>query len=177
MMKSLATRTFLALALSSRASAFAPSATSSLYKVSGTPFASRANHITSTRRYMSSGEPVTTIDKQGLNEILEDIENSSREESGYVVIDVRGQDEIAYTGKLADCVETLPLPLIAQAGAFSMSEEDFEESFGFAKPGLDETIVFSCKAGIRSMHAAQLAQMAGYSNLVNYSGGSDDWFR
>ncbi len=28
------------------------------------------------------------VDKAGLNEILEDIENSSREESGYVVIDV-----------------------------------------------------------------------------------------
>jgi len=128
---------------------------------------------------MSSGEPisVTRADKRALNEILEDVENSSREESGYVIIDVRNPDEIAYTGKLAECVETLPLPLIAQTGAFKMSEEDFEESFGFAKPALDETIVFTCKAGIRSMHAAQLAAMSGYTNLVNYSGGSDDWFR
>jgi len=58
-----------------------------------------------------------------------------------------------------------------------MSEEDFEENFGFAKPALDEKIVFSCKAGIRSMHAAQLAGMSGYTKFVNYSGGLDDWFR
>jgi Rhodanese-related sulfurtransferase len=90
---------------------------------------------------------------------------------------VRNEDEIAYTGKLSDCVETLPLPLIAQMGAFNMSEEDFEDSFGFAKPQKDETIVFTCKAGIRSMHAAQYAAMNGYSNLINYTGGAMDWFR
>lgn len=92
-------------------------------------------------------------------------------------IDVRNEDEIEYTGKLSECVETLPLPLIAQMGAFSMTEEDFEDSFGFAKPQKDETIVFTCKAGIRSMHAAQYAAMNGYSNLINYTGGAMDWFR
>jgi rhodanese-related sulfurtransferase len=92
-------------------------------------------------------------------------------------VDVRNEDEIAYTGKLSACVETLPLPLIAQMGAFRMSEEDFEENFGFAKPKQDETIIFTCKAGIRSMHAAQYAAMNGYSKLVNYSGGAMDWFR
>ena len=58
-----------------------------------------------------------------------------------------------------------------------MEEDDFEEVFGFPKPSYDETLVFSCKAGIRSMHAAQIAGMAGYTNLVNYSGGSLDWFQ
>ena len=61
----------------------------------------------------------------------------------------RGEDEIAFTGKLSDCVETLPLPLIAQMGALNMEDEDFEAQFGFAKPTMDETIVFTCKAGIR----------------------------
>jgi hypothetical protein len=65
---------------------------------------------------MSSGEriTVTQANKQVLHEILNDIENSSREESGYVVIDVRNPDEIAYTSKLVECVEPLPLPIIAQ---------------------------------------------------------------
>ncbi len=130
---------------------------------------------------MSSGggEPlqVTQVNKAGLNEILEDIENSSREESGYVVIDVRNEDEIAYTGKLAPCVQTLPLPFIFQMNVFNMEDDEFEETFGFAKPSMDETIVFTCKAGIRSMQAAQIAAMSGYTNLVNYSGGADDWFR
>jgi rhodanese-related sulfurtransferase len=62
-------------------------------------------------------------------------------------------------------------------GALTMSEEDFEASFGFAKPRLDETIVFTCKSGIRSMHAAQFAAMSGYTNIVNYTGGADEWFR
>lgn len=103
------------------------------------------------------------------------MEQSSREDSGYCVIDVRGQDEVAFTGKLSEAVNTLPLPMIAE-GALVMDEEDFQDAFGFEKPSFDETIVFTCKAGIRSQHAAQLAKMAGYTDLVDYKGGSDEWF-
>lgn len=92
-------------------------------------------------------------------------------------MDVRNVDEIIQTGKLSPCVLTLPLPAIAQFNAFAMSEEDFEDQFGFEKPSYDETIVFSCKAGIRSMQAAQWAMMNGYTKIVNYTGGSMDWFR
>eukprot|EP00979_Chaetoceros_neogracilis_P012862 scaffold3524_cov279-Chaetoceros_neogracile.AAC.1 len=163
-MRSSATRTVLAIALAKNGRAFAPISLSAIGKLSSGSLATVSPFAPgSTRRYVSSG--------------VNDIENSSREESGYVIIDVRNPDEIAYTGKLAECVETLPLPIIAQTGAFNMSEEDFEENFGFAKPALDEKIVFSCKAGIRSMHAAQLAGMSGYTKFVNYSGGLDDWFR
>jgi rhodanese-related sulfurtransferase len=182
-MRSLTARTFLAAAFAKHARAFAPASASAVAKLSNSVYvansASAAQSTTSisTRRYMSARESVTQVGKEAFNEILEDIENSSREESGYVIIDVRNRDEIAGTGKLADVVETLPLPLIAQMGAFSMEEDDFEEAFGFAKPALDETLVFTCKAGIRSMQAAQLASMAGYTNLVNYTGGSMDWFR
>ena len=48
-----------------------------------------------------------------LQKILNDITNGNGE-SGYVVIDVRGEDEVAYTGKISSHVHTLPLPLIAQ---------------------------------------------------------------
>lgn len=108
-------------------------------------------------------------------EIIDDVANSSREESGYVIIDVRGHDEVQSTGKLNDVAETLPLPYIAE-GALTMEEDDFEEAFGFSKPGLDETIVFTCKAGIRSQHAGQLAKMAGYSDILDYMGGANEWF-
>lgn len=87
-------------------------------------------------------EAIPRINKEAMTEIIEDVSSTSREESGYVIIDVRGEDEIAYTGKLNDCVETLPLPYIAQ-GALAMEEEDFKAEFGFDKPGLDETLVFS----------------------------------
>ena len=118
---------------------------------------------------------IQRIDRAAMTEIIDDVANSSRDESGYVVIDVRGEDEIRATGKLNDCVETLPLPYIAE-GALAMDEDDFEERFGFVKPALDETIVFSCKAGIRSQHAGQFAKMAGYSDILDYMGGSDEWF-
>jgi len=58
-----------------------------------------------------------------------------------------------------------------------MEEDDFLETFGFKKPQCDETFIFTCKAGIRSQVAAQVAGMEGYSNLMNYLGGADDWFR
>jgi len=123
-----------------------------------------------------SAEPgFKRINRAAMTEIIEDVANSSREESGYVIIDVRGHDEVQDTGKLNDVVETLPLPYIAQ-GAFAMEDEDFEEAFGFAKPAMDETLVFTCKAGIRSYQSAQLAQMAGYSDILEYMGGANEWF-
>jgi rhodanese-related sulfurtransferase len=130
------------------------------------------------RRFMASFDPpkVTEIGKDDMKEIVEDLENSSRDESGYVIIDVRNFDEIESTGKIADCVYSLPLPMVSE-GAFDKSEKEFEDLYGFAKPSLDETIVFSCKAGIRAMKAANIAAQSGYTNLVSYSGGADEWFK
>mmetsp|Transcript_3027 Transcript_3027/g.6629 ORF Transcript_3027/g.6629 Transcript_3027/m.6629 type:complete len:184 (-) Transcript_3027:6-557(-) len=129
-----------------------------------TPASIVSRRETITQQYMSFFDGpaeggIRRIGRPAMTEIIEDVVNSSREESGYVIIDVRGQDEIQYTGKLDDVVETLPLPYIAN-GALSMEEEEFKESFGFEKPGLDETLVFTCKAGIRSQSAGQLAKMA-----------------
>lgn len=134
---------------------------------------------TITQQYMSfnvqSEGGIPRIDMSAMKEIIEDVANSSREESGYIIIDVRGHDEVQRSGKLNDVVETLPLPYIAE-GALAMNEDDFQEAFGFDKPSLDETIVFSCAAGIRSQHAAQFAKMAGYSDILDYMGGSNEWF-
>ena len=126
----------------------------------------------------SSGDPpqIKRVDKSQMNELLQTAETEA-ENSNYIFIDVRNVDEINYTGKLSPIVQTLPLPYIAQYGVFNMDDEEFEENFGFEKPTLDQTIVFTCKAGIRSMHAAQFASQAGYTDLINYSGGADEWFR
>jgi rhodanese-related sulfurtransferase len=132
--------------------------------------------ITTTTRQMSlfGGSEEGVINKEAMTKIIEDVSSTSREESGYVIIDVRGHDEIAFTGKLNDCVETLPLPNIQ--GGLAMEEEDFKAEFGFDKPGLDETIVFSCKAGVRAKQACKLAKNAGYSKIMYYAGGSNEWF-
>lgn len=129
-----------------------------------------------TKRFMSSGGEMKHIGFDEMDALLEEYEELGREESGMLVMDVRNTDEVAYTGKLSPNTITLPLPAIMQYNVFALPEDEFEELCGFAKPAMDETLVFSCAAGIRSVHAAKFASEAGYSNLVNYMGGAGEWF-
>lgn len=112
-----------------------------------------------------------------MQEILEDYEEGGRELSEYVVIDVRGPGEIVATGKLSPTVHTLPIEIIMQQNVFALDEDEFEEVCGFQKPTYDETLVFSCAAGVRSVYACHFAAQNGYSKLVNYMGGSNEWFQ
>jgi len=111
-----------------------------------------------------------------MEEILEDYQEGGRAESGYVVIDVRTDEEVLATGKLGTDVHTLPVQVIMQYQVFQMDPDEFQEVCGFEKPALDETLVFSCAAGVRSVYACQFAAQAGYSKLVNYVGGANEWF-
>lgn len=74
-----------------------------------------------------------------MEEIIEDYEQGGREESGYVVLDVRQPHEIEATGKLSPNTQTLPLQELAQYNAFALEEDEFEETFGFEKPTPDES--------------------------------------
>ena len=101
---------------------------------------------------LSATSAIKQIGKLELEMILKEIEEVGREQSGYIVIDVRNEDEIQSTGKLRECVNTLPLPLIGSAalsstGALGMEDEEFEEEFGFAKPAPDEKIAKSKSLG------------------------------
>eukprot|EP00529_Nitzschia_sp_RCC80_P033765 CAMPEP_0113459350 /NCGR_PEP_ID=MMETSP0014_2-20120614/10404_1 /TAXON_ID=2857 /ORGANISM="Nitzschia sp." /LENGTH=208 /DNA_ID=CAMNT_0000350925 /DNA_START=76 /DNA_END=702 /DNA_ORIENTATION=+ /assembly_acc=CAM_ASM_000159 len=111
-----------------------------------------------------------------MQQLVEDYESSGRDGSGLVVIDVREPHEVAFTGKVSPNTHTLPLGVVAQYNVFAMDDDDFEEVTGFKKPSMDETIIFSCAAGIRSVHACNFASQAGYSQLVNYMGGANEWF-
>ena len=86
------------------------------------------------------------------------------------------RNEVAASGQLSPNTQTLPLSMISQQKVFEMDEDEFEIVCGFPKPLPDETIVFSCAAGIRSVQAAQWAAHAGYTKLVNYQGGAYEWF-
>jgi len=122
---------------------------------------------------------ITNIDKAGMAEILSHLEDGTGDDDRtYVVMDVRGEDEIMMgTGTMSEKVRILPLPQIASMAAFELDEKSFESQFGFPKPDADEdTLVFTCKMGGRSRQAAQLAAMAGYRTIINYTGGADDWF-
>jgi rhodanese-related sulfurtransferase len=124
----------------------------------------------------SHGPTLQNIGKEEMEEIIEDYENGGREDSGYILLDVREEGEIAFTGKLSPNTITFPLQKLMQLQAFEMDGDDFQMSFGFEKPRLDETLVFSCAAGVRSVHAANFAAEAGYTKLVNYRGGANEWF-
>lgn len=118
---------------------------------------------------------VPKIDKTELTKIIEDTARKGRDKTKYVIIDVRNPDEVSQTGKFNEVVQNLPLPSISE-GAFTMSGDAFKNKFGFEKPDLDETIVLHCKGGIRSAKAVKIAQTAGYTKILDYSGGANDWF-
>jgi len=106
--------------------------------------------------------------------------NSNNNNNNIVIIDVRSWPEIAATGKLSPCVQTLPIEVIAQYQVFAMDDDDFADRCGFAKPSRDHTtttLVFTCAAGVRSVYACHLAaQQGGYTQLINYKGGAYEWF-
>lgn len=132
------------------------------------------------RTFLNSGngaseeQSVTDIDKEEMTEVLSQLEGDNN--NNYVVIDVRGADEIMMgTGTMSEKVHILPLPQIT--AAFDLDEKSFEAQFNFPKPSAeDDTLVFTCKMGGRSQQAAQIAAMSGYKNIINYTGGADDWF-
>ena len=135
---------------------------------------------TSTTRIFGGNDEtsiITQINKEEMADILSKLENGSGD-TNFVVIDVRGQDEIMMgTGLISDEVHILPLPELSMMGAFNMDEQSFEGQFNFPKPSMeDDTLVFTCKMGGRSQQAAQIAQQSGYKKIINYTGGADDWF-
>eukprot|EP00540_Astrosyne_radiata_P010879 CAMPEP_0116842422 /NCGR_PEP_ID=MMETSP0418-20121206/11507_1 /TAXON_ID=1158023 /ORGANISM="Astrosyne radiata, Strain 13vi08-1A" /LENGTH=219 /DNA_ID=CAMNT_0004473029 /DNA_START=52 /DNA_END=711 /DNA_ORIENTATION=+ len=121
----------------------------------------------------------TVVVAAGLEEmedIVEDFAMKGREESGYMVIDVRDADEMMMTGLMSQSIYCLPLYWIEQRGALEFDNEEFYERFGFDKPNPEETIVFTCAAGVQAEKAARVAARQGYKKLVYYTGGAVEWF-
>lgn len=74
-----------------------------------------------------------------------------------LLIDVREPHEYA-----ANSIPTaINIPVSSQPDALLLSEEEFEDRFGFEKPGLEKEVVFFCKAGVRSKAGAGIARVAG----------------
>jgi rhodanese-related sulfurtransferase len=150
-------------------------------------FVMRPSTVTSTRRYKEEYNPIyrsrssfstiilKDITREDMEFILGTFEQAGRKNSGYIVLDVRGEDEVSNTGTLSPSTQTLPLAEILE-GCFLASEEAFMEKYGFDKPAVDETLVFSCAAGTRARKAAEQALGAGYTKVVVYGGGANEWF-
>ncbi|KAJ9636705.1 hypothetical protein H2199_007699 [Coniosporium tulheliwenetii] len=83
-----------------------------------------------------------------------------------VLIDVREPSEYE-----AGYIPTaLNIPISSQPDALFLSSEEFQDRFGFIKPPPQKTLVFYCKAGVRSSAAAQLALQHGYEKVGEYRG-------
>ena len=94
------------------------------------------NHVTPThiRPYhntalmLSSQQPqIQLVNKMQLEDIISQVENENNKE--YVVIDVRGADEIQQTtGKVSDCVKNISIEAIGMVCALCKSINQLTES-------------------------------------------------
>ncbi|KAG5463287.1 MAG: Rhodanese-like domain-containing protein [Olpidium bornovanus] len=78
------------------------------------------------------------------------------------LIDVRNPDETAHG--VIPTAKLLPFPeLQAALDPSLVTDEDFQDIYGFARPDSEDNIVFYCRSGVRSHIAASLALAAGYT--------------
>ncbi|KAH8723609.1 Rhodanese-like domain-containing protein [Phaeosphaeriaceae sp. PMI808] len=91
--------------------------------------------------------------------------------SSQLLIDVREPHEFS-----ANSIPTaINIPITSHPEALLLTEEEFQDQFGFVKPPLNKEIILFCKAGVRSRAAANIAQQAGYQNVGEYPGSWRDW--
>ncbi|KAI3402144.1 hypothetical protein diail_73 [Diaporthe ilicicola] len=104
---------------------------------------------------------------------FEDIQKLTRDSKpNVVVVDVREPGELESTGRVPGAIN---IPVTSQPDSFHITEEEFEDRFGYPRPGKDDEVVFYCKAGVRSRAAAGLAKAAGWSKVGEYPGSWLDW--
>ena len=86
--------------------------------------------------------------------------------------DTREPSELQDTGRIPTA---LNIPITSQPDSFFISEEQFEDRFGFERPPKDKEVIFYCRAGVRSRAAAQLARQGGWERTGEYAGSWLDW--
>lgn len=109
-----------------------------------------------------------------------------------IIIDVREPAELQETGRIPGAKS---MPITSNPEAIFLPAEEFEDKFGFEKPGTSVTgedtvnekwkdsqnekeVIFYCKAGVRSRAAARMAAMeGGWENvrIGDLSGGWLEW--
>lgn len=88
------------------------------------------------------------------------------------MIDTREPSEIEETGIIPG---SLNIPVKSQPDAFFITDEEFEDRYGFERPGKGRELIFYCKSGVRSRAAAELARQAGWGKIAEYPGSWLDW--
>ncbi|KAF4447119.1 hypothetical protein F53441_9264 [Fusarium austroafricanum] len=147
-----------------------------IFTIAARSIAPRATTLftNSTRRYSVKAKPIHNVDGEPKAWNFEDIKKhlDKAEKGNVVIIDVREPRELFETGKIPGAIN---IPITTAAQSFHIPEEDFEDMYGFQRPGKDKELLFYCKAGVRARAAAQLAQHAGWQQVGDYSGSWLDW--
>lgn len=96
----------------------------------------------------------------------------TNEDKNVVFVDVREPAELRETGKIPGAIN---IPVTTAVQSLHVPEQEFEEMYGYERPGKDKTLVFYCKAGVRARTAAGLALHAGWTSVGEYRGSWLDW--
>ncbi|GKT59072.1 rhodanese domain-containing protein [Colletotrichum tofieldiae] len=102
----------------------------------------------------------------------EQVAELAKDPKGVVIVDSREPGELQQTGRIPSAIN---IPVATAPESFHIPEEDFEDRYGFPRPGKDTELVFYCKAGVRSRAAAALAKEAGWTRVGEYPGSFLDW--
>ncbi|OHW96769.1 rhodanese domain-containing protein [Colletotrichum incanum] len=102
----------------------------------------------------------------------EQVAELAKDPKGVVIVDSREPGELQQTGRIPSAIN---IPVATAPESFHIPEEDFEDRYGFPRPGKDTELVFYCKAGVRSRAAAALAKEAGWTKVGEYPGSFLDW--
>ncbi|KAA8635885.1 hypothetical protein SMACR_01709 [Sordaria macrospora] len=105
----------------------------------------------------------------GFEDMQKLIEDPKKE---VVIVDAREPGELIQTGHIPGAIN---IPITTSPDSFFISEDEFEDRFGFPRPSKDSEVVFYCKAGVRSRGAAGLAREAGWEKVGEYPGSWLDW--
>ncbi|UKZ85507.1 uncharacterized protein TrAFT101_001363 [Trichoderma asperellum] len=107
----------------------------------------------------------------GFDEIKALVEKKDSKEK-VIIVDVREPSELLDTGKIPGAIN---IPITSAVQSFHISDEDFEDMYGYSRPPKDAPLLFYCKAGVRAKAAAGLAQHAGWESVGEYPGSWLDW--
>ncbi|GAW18648.1 hypothetical protein ANO14919_081290 [Xylariales sp. No.14919] len=106
-------------------------------------------------------------------EEIQSLSSNPSPTSPTIIIDVREPAELRDTGRIPGA---LNIPISTAPDSFHIGDAEFEDRFGFARPGPASPVVFYCKAGVRSRAAAGLARDAGWTDVGEFPGSWSEWF-
>lgn len=111
-------------------------------------------------------EPIQFVHRDAVAEAMR------REMKGLVILDLRRHDErVLYGAPLGS--KHLPAEQVPRA--LSMSEDEFQDTFGFDKPTKQDNVVLMCRSDRRARWTYQLLMDAGYPRVFVCKEGTFGW--